>query len=267
MKKREYLTEDGTSYFSDWFKVYKGWNFGLRVQKAGYFDERPEIFWSVSQMITLPLFITGLFFSWWALLLIPALFVGYGQVYWYLPIKTGIQDCTSAEWGLNYHDNRIWIGIGGGGNYEGGAKFKTITMPWDLTWVRTSTLLQGGKDWFNETKDNRKSWKEDINGETVGSYEWLKKNKWQETHEYLDKFDNSKVNATISVVEREWRPLWFQWTNLLAKKRRSLSIDFDKEVGKQKGSWKGGCVGCSYDLREDETPLECLRRMEIEREF
>jgi hypothetical protein len=95
----------------------------------------------------------------------------------------------------------------------------------------------------------------------------LNKNKWQETHKYTDKIDGEVVNATISVEEREWRPLWFQWTNLFAKKRRTISIDFDKEVGKQKGSWKGGCVGCGYDLKSDETPVECLRRMEIERKF
>jgi hypothetical protein len=40
-----------------------------------------------------------------------------------------------------------------------------------------------------------------------------------------------------------------------------------KEAGKRKGSWKGGTLGCGYELKKNETPLECLRRMESEREF
>jgi len=33
------------------------------------------------------------------------------------------------------------------------------------------------------------------------------------------------------------------------------------------GSWKGGTLGCGYTLRKNETPLECLKRMEVERNF
>ena len=46
-----------------------------------------------------------------------------------------------------------------------------------------------------------------------------------------------------------------------------IEIEFDKEVGKKKGSWKGGCIGCSYDLKPGETAEECLKRMGKEREF
>lgn len=65
----------------------------------------------------------------------------------------------------------------------------------------------------------------------------------------------------------EWRPLGLMWTSLFAKTRKSICIDFDKEVGKRKGSWKGGCTGCSYELLDGEVPRNCLRRMEIERTF
>ena len=30
---------------------------------------------------------------------------------------------------------------------------------------------------------------------------------------------------------------------------------------------KGGTISCSYELRKDETPEQCLRRMEKERVF
>ena len=48
---------------------------------------------------------------------------------------------------------------------------------------------------------------------------------------------------------------------------RYIAIEFDDEVGKDKRSWKGGCLSCSYDLLPNETPEECIRRMEKERSF
>ena len=49
--------------------------------------------------------------------------------------------------------------------------------------------------------------------------------------------------------------------------KRYIEIEFDGEVGKGKGSWKGGCIGCSYELLPNETSEECIRRMENERSF
>jgi len=258
----KYKTEE-----PQWVSFYPNFNSSLYIEKAGYFDERPEIHTSVTQILALFIIPFLCFYSAWFLLLTPLLLFGWGKLYINLPIKTGIQDCESAAWGLNYHGNMLWIYIGGGGNFEGGKKWKTITMFWDMTWVRTSTLMSDSKTWFNETKKNRKTWGKDENGEQVGSYDWLNKNKWKETHPYLDKYDNTTINATISISEREWRPLGFQWTSLFSKSKRSIDIKFDNEVGKEKGSWKGGCVGCSYELLPNETALECLKRMEKERKF
>ena len=256
-----YLTED-----LKWVSFYPKKNSSLYVDKAGYFDERPLIHTSVTQLVALVLIPALCFISFWFLLLLPTLFLGWGKLYIHLPIKTGIQDCESAAWGFNYHDNKIWIYIGGGGNFEGGKKWKTLTMPWDLTWVRTSTLLKDGT-YFNETKGKRKSYQEDKEGKTVGSYDWLNLNKWSESHSYTDNTDSTGVMATISVREMEWRPLGLKWTKLFAKTRKSINIEFDVEVGREKGSWKGGVLGCSYELKGNETPLECLRRMEKERKF
>lgn len=50
-------------------------------------------------------------------------------------------------------------------------------------------------------------------------------------------------------------------------KWRGIDVDFDGEVGERTGSWKGGTVGCSYESRPGETPVQTLRRMERERRF
>jgi hypothetical protein len=266
---KEYKTESNTSRLSSWITFYPRFNLGFYVEKAGYLDERPLVHTSASQLLFLMLFVLTIDITWYALLLIPYIILfGWGKMYIHLPIRTGIEDCDSAAWGIDYHDNMLWIYIGGAGNFEGGRKCKTITMPWSMTWVRTSTLMKGDNDWwFNEIEGARKSYVEDAEGVIIGSYDWLNKNKWQETHPYLDKYDNTTVNATIGVSEREWRPLWFKWTSLFAKTRRVVDIDFDKEVGKKKGSWKGGNICCSYNLLPNETAFECLKRMEKEREF
>jgi hypothetical protein len=255
--KREYETE-----YNRWVSFYPKFNTSLYVEKAGYFDERPQVHTSVTQLIIMLLTPILLFYSLWFLLLIPFMFIGWGALYIYLPIKTGIQDCESAAWGFNYHNDTIWIYIGGGGNFEGGKKWITIDMPWQIDWYRTSTLLYGST-WFHETKNNRKTW----NGSNIRTYDWLEENKWKETHPYIDNYDGTQVNATISVEEREWRPKWFKWTNLFAKVRKTIRVDFDKEVGSEKGSWKGGVLGCGYELLPGETPQQCLKRMEIERKF
>lgn len=144
-----------------------------------------------------------------------------------------------------------------------GKKSKVFYMPWTLEWVRTSTKMKDNT-WFHETEKNKLDWEDT---EKEGSYQWLKNNKWTETHPYIDKYDRTSVNATISVVEREWRRRWMKWTKLFSLTTKVIEVDFDQEVGARKGSWKGGTMGCSYTLLPNEHPLDCLRRMEKERKL
>lgn len=39
------------------------------------------------------------------------------------------------------------------------------------------------------------------------------------------------------------------------------------EISYQECGYEGGCLSCSYDLLPNETPEECIRRMEKERSF
>lgn len=73
--------------------------------------------------------------------------------------------------------------------------------------------------------------------------------------------------ATVSVERRAWRPRCMRWTALFEKVRTVIDVNFDAEVGERSGSWKGGCLGCGYELRANETPEQCLRRMERDRKF
>jgi hypothetical protein len=204
--------------------------FDISFETCGYFDNRPRINLDI------------IFFN---LTLI-------------LPFKNKWTDeCDSPKWGIAIHNNTFWIYRGGQGNMNGGNKWWTWEIPFvNKDWVRTSILLKDDT-WEHETKHTRKSFYED---------EWKEKQKsW--TYNYIDIYDGEIIPTIIYVEEREWRPKWLKWTSLFNTVNRSIDIHFSKECGKRKGSWKGGTTGCGYIMLPKETALDCLKRMEIERQF
>lgn len=80
----------------------------------------------------------------------------------------------------------------------------------------------------------------------------------------LNNGDMQKVKATCTEELWQWHRKWFRLSRMI---RRSIDISFSGEVGEEAGSWKGGCIGCGYDMLPGETVEQCLRRMEKERKF
>lgn|SRR4030042_1434722 len=253
----KYITEEDINSIKGWIRIYSGWQFGISIDKAGYFDERPLVHVTITQLLTIVLLPILLFINSWFLCLFPLLLIGYGKMYINLPIKTGIQDCDSAKYGIAIHNNTFWIYIGGGGNFEGGTKWVTWDFPFfTKEWVRTSILLKDDT-WEHEIKGNRKQFYNE---------EWKRKQKsW--AYDFTDKYDGEIILTTIYVEEREWRPKWLKWTKLFADVNRTIDVHFSKECGKKKGSWKGGTLGCGYTLLPNEDPLDCLKRLERDRTF
>lgn len=215
---------------TDWIIFYWKWCFDISYETCGYFDNRPRI---------------NLDFIFFSLTLV-------------LPFRNKwTNECDPPKWGISIHGNTFWIYRGGKGNMNGGNKWWTWYFPFiTQKLVRTSILLKDDT-WEHETKGNKKDFYKD---------EWKEKQKsW--TYDYTDKYDGEIIPTTIYVDEREWRPKWLTWTKLFAKKRRTIDIHFSKECGERKGSWKGGVTGCNYGLLANETPLDCLKRMEKERIF
>lgn len=91
-----------------------------------------------------------------------------------------------------------------------------------------------------------------------------------EKHPYVYVLRSGEIQhrtATIYGDEMEWRLRYFPWLPWPRKIRRSISIDFDAEVGERTGSRKGGVTGCSFEWRDGESMKSCLQRMQHEREF
>lgn len=79
----------------------------------------------------------------------------------------------------------------------------------------------------------------------------------------FEDFDGEAITATTKIEEREWRRgrgvfrLLFLRRNIV---RRSLDIRYSAEVGKRKGSWKGGTIGTSIDMLPGELHEAAFRR-------
>lgn len=146
-----------------------------------------------------------------------------------------------------------------------GHRTKIVQMPWALEFYRKSVLAKNGT-WLHERAKARlggfQSW--------AAQRSVIEAQAHKETHPYTYTLRNGTVQertATIMVEEWEWRRRWLQWTPLFALVRKSIEVQFSDEVGERSGSWKGGCIGCSYEMKPGETPRETLRRMEMERTF
>lgn len=162
----------------------------------------------------------------------------------------------SNRYGIAIHNQSFWIYTGGNGRY-GMGKWIAWNFPFiTQEWVRTSILLKENK-WAHETQKNRQQFYDQ---------DWREKQDvWH--YDFTDKFDGKIIPTTIYIEEREWRPKWLTWTGLFKKVRRTIDVHFSDEVGKRKGSYKGGTVGCSYELLPGEDPIDCIKRMEKERDF
>lgn len=77
-------------------------------------------------------------------------------------------------------------------------------------------------------------------------------------------YDGEYIEANTHIEEREWRrgEKWCKWMSLFWPKmvRRSLSINFDKETGSRKGSWKGGTLGCGINMEPGELHRSAFMR-------
>lgn len=248
-------------YKNRWFEFHPFmWGGKLELDEAGYFDERPMLVFQLTSLLAIPsmtaFILTGSVY--WILLSILFLNIGMGTIYLHLPFKTGIEECEGGRsWGFYYFMNEGFEDI----NLilKWGNKSKYIYFPWNLEWYRTSILLKD-HSWEHEKKGNRKEF-------------WNKKWKpvlWEESYPYTYILKSGKIQertATIHLKQWEWRRKWLMWTKLFNRVSTSIEIQFNDEVGERSGSWKGGCLGCSYDLKKNETPEQCLRRMERERKF
>lgn len=77
-------------------------------------------------------------------------------------------------------------------------------------------------------------------------------------------FDGERITATTRMEEGEWRfgTGWFKWLSWFRRPRirRHLDLRFSAEVGRRKGSWKGGTIGHAIEMLPGELHEAAFRR-------
>ena len=140
------------------------------------------------------------------------------------------------------------------GHFHWGAATKIIYWPWD--WTHHKTEMWDGEKWVPDIP--RYSWPEDDElAEVVRlPYRYV-----------LRSGEVQEVEASAMAMRRELRWRWLPWLPFPRSIDASIKVEFSEEIGEGVGGWKGGCLGCGYTLRRDETIDECLKRMERNRRF
>lgn len=149
------------------------------------------------------------------------------------------------SWGFYYFQRSFW--------FCWGQKTWSLRLPWDFEMVRHEVLFPDG----SLRKPPGDSW-DVADGRMV------------EKHPYTYTLKNGieqNRTATVYTEEREWRWRWFKWLPWPRIIRRCIDVSFNDEVGERTGSWKGGVMGCGYDVLPGEKMGDTLRRMERERVF
>lgn len=175
------------------------------------------------------------------------------------------------EVGLSVHSNSVWLKLGAYCNESRASDpwyrrtIILLTFPWELRHYKTEILehkraedarvvyVKSREKGFLESWDECQGFQKSVS--QTYPYRYVLKNG-----------NSQERQATVYVDRMIWRARW--WPVIPRQKvRTSINVNFDSEVGEGTGSWKGGCIGCGYEMLPNETPLECLRRMEVERKF
>lgn len=158
-------------------------------------------------------------------------------------------------WSREWHST-FWFGWPG-------KKRTCYDMPWAWTYVGTWYVNVDG-DWIRESHHPAL-------GKTY--IHWTDDPAiWTETFPYTYKLKSGKIQSvSAKVCQRRTEWVWkiFKRWNIGPRKVcHALDIEFSGEVGERAGSWKGGCIGYSWELKFPGEEWEtALRRMEAVRRF
>ena len=186
--------------------------------------------------------------------------LGWGHFMIYLPFKTRLEEgCDMPLYGFAVHNDTFWIYKGG--DYKDGQ----CQNQW-ISWYLPFFSYEFDGHWI---KDNDLKWvlMNNRNHKGPDPYEFRKDKAYVQAHPYTYTLRNGTVQeriATCTIEKRKWHRKWFPF---LTKENTIIDIEFNDEVGERSGSWKGGTIGCSYDMLPTDTIESCLRRMEKERKM
>ena len=205
--------------------------FDIVLNRGGYFDSRLSI----------------------------TLCLGWGRFNVKLPFKTKLKEgCDLPRYGISIHGNTFWIYIGG--KYD--ERIGQVQGKDSLSWYLPFFHYEFDGHWIVDKND-----KYVLISKGMQSWDFRKTYAKLETYPYPYILRSGEVQeriATVSQEKRKWHRKWFPF---LTSESVSIDVQFDGEVGERAGSWKGGTIGCGYEMLPNETMYDTLKRMHSERKF
>lgn len=182
--------------------------------------------------------------------------LGWGKFMFYLPLKTRLEEgCDMPRYGFAVHNDTFWIYKGG--DYQDGQ----CQDQW-ISWYLPFFSWEFDGHWI---QDKNRRWVKMDRG--IDSWNYRKTLAYTETHPYTYTLSNGTLQhrtATCTIEKRRWHR---KWVPFLTREYTVIDIEFNDEVGERSGSWKGGTLGCTYEMTPTDTILTSLRRMEATEQF
>lgn len=167
-------------------------------------------------------------------------------------------DIYEREYGFSYGEGFLQIKLGRQTHDSSTTQSKGYFLPW-TQWrlIRHSMYDLDDNHFWTEPKR--------IAGEPYDHEDrWKARETCPSASFAFEDFDGEQLSAKTQIEEREWKfgEGWFKWLSIFRRTmiRRSLDIQFSGETGKRKGSWKGGTMGHSIDMKPGELHEAAFRR-------
>lgn len=186
--------------------------------------------------------------------------VSTGHYEWAKTPNDGYWDVHGREYGFSLSDGFLQFYLGPQTHDSITTKSWSVFLPWKQ-WrhIRHSLFDDQGKHFWTEW-DRPRGFK----FRDAWASRTAVKDACPAVSFEIDDYDGQRIRVTTRIEEREWRfgTGWFRWLSLFRsdKVRRSLDIEFDKETGPEKGSWKGGTLGTGIEMQPGELHEEAFKR-------
>ena len=177
---------------------------------------------------------------------------------WSTSPNGGYWDEHAREYGFSLHEGFLQVFLGAQTHDSTTTQSWSCHLPWTQWRFHRFSLYDtaGAEFWTQYEKRGHKY--RDFDAQHKATAECPK------AAFLIDDFDGERITATTHIEEREWKfgEKWCSWLSLFRRNKvwRSLSIEFDKECGPEKGSWKGGTMGTGIEMLPGELHEAAFRR-------
>ena len=172
---------------------------------------------------------------------------------WSTGPNSGFWDRHPCEYGFSIHEGFLQIFYGAQTHDSISTKSWSVFLPW-TQWrhVRVSLYAPDGAHYWSQFGN--------------GKYDELSRQEelCPSVRFLFSDYDGEHIEAKAQIQEREWRfgEGYFKWLSLFRRPmvRRTLDLEFSKETGPRKGSWKGGTIGHGIEMLPEESVESAFRR-------